>query len=51
LGYRIAPLDIGPLEPHAQRLYEAKGYVAVNNFNGNPVATYFGEKRLYGSAT
>ena len=29
----------------SQGLYEAEGYVAVDNFNGNPVATFFGEKR------
>jgi hypothetical protein len=23
-------------------------YVPTGNFNGNPVATFFGEKRLYG---
>ena len=46
LGYGIARLDTGPRQPHAQGLYEAEGYVAVANFNGNPVATFFGEKRL-----
>jgi GNAT superfamily N-acetyltransferase len=46
LGYRVARLDTGPRQQHAQRFYEAEGYVAVANFNGNPVATFFGEKRL-----
>jgi GNAT superfamily N-acetyltransferase len=46
LGYEIARLDTGPRQPHAKGLYEAEGYVAVGNFNGNPVATFFGEKRL-----
>ena len=46
LGYDVARLDTGPRQAHAQRLYEAEGYVAVGNFNDNPVATYFGEKRL-----
>jgi GNAT superfamily N-acetyltransferase len=36
LGYRIARLDTGPRQPHA----------AIGNFN--PVATFFGEKRLSG---
>jgi hypothetical protein len=27
-------------------MYERAGYVAIGNFNGNPVATFFGEKRL-----
>jgi GNAT superfamily N-acetyltransferase len=48
LGYRIARLDTGPLQPHARGLYESEGYVAIGNFNGNPVATFFGEKRLSG---
>ena len=30
----------------AQRMYERAGYVAIANFNANPVATFFGEKRL-----
>jgi GNAT superfamily N-acetyltransferase len=46
LGYQVARLDTGPRQPHAQALYESEGYVAVGNFNGNPVATFFGEKRL-----
>jgi GNAT superfamily N-acetyltransferase len=46
LGYEIVRLDTGPRQPHAKALYEAEGYVAVDNFNGNPVATFFGEKRL-----
>jgi hypothetical protein len=46
LGYQVARLDTGPRQPHAQGLYESEGYVAVENFNGNPVATFFGEKRL-----
>jgi GNAT superfamily N-acetyltransferase len=46
IGYAVARLDTGPRQPHAQRLYEAEGYVPVTNFNGNPVATFFGEKRL-----
>ncbi len=48
LGYHTARLDTGPLQPNAQRLYESEGYVPVANFNGNPVATFFGEKRLSG---
>jgi GNAT superfamily N-acetyltransferase len=46
VGYQVARLDTGPRQPHAQRLYESEGYAAVDNFNGNPVATFFGEKRL-----
>jgi len=48
LGYDIARLDTGPRQPHARAMYEAAGYVPIANFNGNPVATFFGEKRLAG---
>ncbi|HWE58220.1 MAG TPA: GNAT family N-acetyltransferase [Solirubrobacteraceae bacterium] len=46
LGYVIARLDTGPKQQGAQRLYESAGYAAIPNFNGNPVASFFGEKRL-----
>src|SRR5579875_454368 len=46
LGYRVARLDTGPDQPHARALYESAGYVEIDNFNGNPVATYFAEKPL-----
>ena len=46
LGYSVARLDTGPRQPRAQRMYERAGYVAIENFNANPVATFFGEKRL-----
>jgi GNAT superfamily N-acetyltransferase len=46
LGYTVARLDTGPRQQHAQRMYEAQGYVPVANFNANPVATFFGEKAL-----
>jgi GNAT superfamily N-acetyltransferase len=46
MGYTIARLDTGPAQRAAQHLYESAGYEPVANFNANPVATYFGEKRL-----
>jgi GNAT superfamily N-acetyltransferase len=46
LGYAIARLDTGPDQPHARALYESAGYVEIENFNDNPVATYFAEKPL-----
>jgi GNAT superfamily N-acetyltransferase len=47
LGYTVARLDTGPRQPHAQALYEAQGYRAVESFNGNPMAgMFFGEKTL-----
>ena len=46
LGYRIARLDTGPQQRHAQVMYESAGYEPIGNFNANPVASYWGEKRL-----
>ena len=46
LGYEVVRLDTGPRQPRAQQMYERAGYAAVENFNGNPVASFFGEKRL-----
>jgi GNAT superfamily N-acetyltransferase len=46
LGYSTARLDTGARQPHAQQLYESEGYLPIGNFNANPVAHYFGEKRL-----
>jgi len=48
LGYHVARLDTGPRQPQARGLYESEGYVPIENFNGNPVATFFGEKKLAG---
>jgi GNAT superfamily N-acetyltransferase len=46
LGYEVARLDTGPAQPHAQRLYERAGYRPIGNFNANPFASFWGEKRL-----
>jgi GNAT superfamily N-acetyltransferase len=46
LGYAIARLDTGPHQAHAQRLYERAGYRPIGNFNQNPFASFWGEKRL-----
>jgi GNAT superfamily N-acetyltransferase len=46
LGYTVARLDTGPRQPGARHLYESDGYVPIANFNGNPVASFFGEKPL-----
>ena len=50
LGYALARLDTGPTQPHAQRLYERAGYVPIPDYNGNPYASFWGEKRLDGPA-
>lgn len=46
LGYAVARLDTGPRQTRAQRMYERAGYVPIENYNANPVASFFGEKRL-----
>ena len=46
IGFAIARLDTGPKQPGAQHLYESAGYREIPNFNGNPVASFFGEKPL-----
>jgi GNAT superfamily N-acetyltransferase len=46
LGYEVVRLDTGPRQPHARALYESLGYQPIHNFNGNPVASFWGEKRL-----
>lgn len=45
-GYRVARLDTGEHQHDARHIYESSGYLAIGNFNGNPVATYFAEKAL-----
>ncbi len=45
-GYKLARLDTGPKQPEARHLYESAGYARIANFNGNPVASFFGEKPL-----
>lgn len=44
LGYERTRLDTGPRQPHAQALYESAGYTAIDNYNANPQASFWGEK-------
>lgn len=46
LGYAVARLDTGPRQRGAQALYAEEGYTEIENFNANPVASFFGEKPL-----
>ncbi len=46
LGYEVVRLDTGPRQPHAERLYRSAGYAPIGNFNRNPMASFFGEKKL-----
>src|SRR5919197_6440551 len=45
-GYTFVRLDTGPLQQHAVALYASAGYKDIGNFNANPIAAYWGEKRL-----
>jgi GNAT superfamily N-acetyltransferase len=45
-GYSVVRLDTGPRQQHAAALYASEGYVDVGNYNANPLAAYWGEKRL-----
>jgi GNAT superfamily N-acetyltransferase len=45
-GYTFVRLDTGPRQQHAMALYAAQGYTEIGNFNANPIAAYWGEKRL-----
>ncbi|MEO6858532.1 MAG: GNAT family N-acetyltransferase [Solirubrobacteraceae bacterium] len=46
MGYELARLDTGPRQNGAQHLYESEGYRSIENFNANPVASFWGEKPL-----
>lgn len=46
LGYAVARLDTGAKQPGARRMYEQAGYASVPDYNGNPYAAFWGEKRL-----
>jgi GNAT superfamily N-acetyltransferase len=46
LGYERVRLDTGPRQQRSERMYRAAGYRPIENFNGNPMATFFGEKTL-----
>jgi GNAT superfamily N-acetyltransferase len=45
-GYAFVRLDTGPLQRGAMALYADEGYTEIGNFNANPIAAYWGEKRL-----
>jgi GNAT superfamily N-acetyltransferase len=51
LGYARVRLDTGPRQPHARALYESAGYAEIPDYNDNPAASYWAEKRLAPRAT
>jgi GNAT superfamily N-acetyltransferase len=46
LGYARIRLDTGARQPHAQAMYERAGYHPIGNYNGNRLASWWGEKIL-----
>src|SRR4051794_26394380 len=44
--YGRTRLDAGGRQPAAQAMYERAGYHAIENYNGNPQASFWGEKVL-----
>lgn len=45
-GYAVLRMDTGPKHQHAIAFYESEGYQPIGDYNGNPLATWFGEKAL-----
>lgn len=46
LGHAILRLDTGDRQPHALALYQSAGYSDIDDYNANPYARWWGEKRL-----
>ncbi len=46
LGYEVVRLDTGPRQGSARGLFRSEGYIEIEDFNGNPVAVFWGEKPL-----
>lgn len=47
LGYQRVRLDTGRSQHHAKALYESYGYREIPDYNGNPFASFWGEKELW----
>ncbi len=45
-GYEVARLDTGAHQPNAVRLFTAAGYREIADYNANPFARHWFEKRL-----
>ncbi len=46
VGYRIVRLDTGDQQPAALELFRTSGYREIDDYNGNPHASYWFEKLL-----
>ena len=45
-GYQLVRLDTGAKQPASVALFSSSGYEPIADYNGNPVAAYWFEKRL-----
>ena len=45
-GYQTVRLDTGAKQPASVALFNSMGYEPIADYNGNPVAAYWFEKRL-----
>jgi len=45
-GYEVVRLDTGPEQQASVKLFSSSGYEPIGDYNGNPVAAYWFEKRL-----
>lgn len=45
-GYARVRLDTGPKQPEARAMYDRAGYVEIDDYNANPLASFWGEKLL-----
>lgn len=48
MGLDRVRLDTGPKQPAARHLYLSSGYAEIDDYNANPRASFWGEKRLKG---
>jgi GNAT superfamily N-acetyltransferase len=46
VGYQALRLDTGPKQQASLALFRSSGYRPIDDYNGNPVAAYWFEKRL-----
>jgi pimeloyl-ACP methyl ester carboxylesterase/ribosomal protein S18 acetylase RimI-like enzyme len=46
VGYELLRLDTGAKQPASVALFGSSGYVPIADYNGNPVAAFWFEKRL-----
>ena len=46
LGCQLVRLDTGDKQPASLNLFRSTGYVEIPDYNGNPYASYWMEKRL-----